>query len=369
MKTRREVLTGAGALTLAACATPAPTPERQHTRPLAIAHRGCSGERPEHTIGGYKLAIAYGADFIEPDCVITKDGVLVVRHENEISQTTDIAAHPEFAARRTTKVVDGQKLDGWFTEDFTLVELRTLRCKERLPQIRPQNTAYDGQEPIPTLQDVIDLAKAETAARGRTIGIYPETKHSTYFNKIGLPLEGRLLETLNKAGWTEKTSPVFIQSFEVKNLQALRSQTRVRLIQLVTGEGGPADGGVSYSERLTPAGLKEIARYADGIGAEKNLIIPRASDQSWLKPTTLVNDAHTAGLQVHAWTFRIENTFLPRELRLGDPRSDTYAREHGDIKSELLKFFDLGIDGFFSDNSHEAVLIRDYFAARGRLTP
>ena len=313
-------------------------PSLATARPLVIAHRGASGERPEHTRASYALAIAQGADFIEPDLVATKDGVLVARHENEISETTDVAAHPEFAGRRTSKTIDGRTVSGWFTEDFTVAELKTLRARERLPQLRPGNLAW-GDETIPTLDEVIALAKAHG------VGIYPETKHPSYFRSIGLPLEPPLLAALDKAGWTTSDAPVFVQSFEVANLKMLRGHTKVRLIQLVEATGAPADGGAaSYAAMLTPAGLAAIAGYADGIGPAKSLVIPRDGGGRSLAPTTLVADAHAAGLAVHPWTFRAENQFLPAELRRG-----VDAGAHGDLAAEIRAFVAAGVDGVFAD--------------------
>jgi glycerophosphoryl diester phosphodiesterase len=323
--------------------------------PIVIAHRGASGERPEHTIAAYELAIEQGADFIEPDLVPTKDGVLVARHENEISGTTDVAAHPEFAARKATRTIDGQMVTGWFTEDFTLAELRTLRARERLPQLRPGNTAYDGKFAIPTFDDVIALAKSESVKRGRTIGIYPETKHPGYFRARGLPLEPPLLVALKKAGWTQKTDPVFIQSFEVGNLKALRRRTKVRLVQLMSEEGGPADRPeLSYAEMADEAGLSAIAKYADAIGVEKAMVMARHADGSLGEETQLTFDAHDRGLSVHVWTFRAENAFLPANLRKG-----TDPRVHGDLAAELRAFYDIGVDGVFSDFPGAAVSARD----------
>ena len=301
--------------------------------PIVIAHRGASGERPEHTIASYTRAIAEGADVIEPDLVPTKDGVLVARHENEISETTDVAAHPEFAARRTTKTIDGRALTGWFTEDFTLAELKTLRAKERLPKLRPANTAFDGQETIPTFAEVIALAKAHHVA------IYPETKHPTYFASIGLGTDAPLVAQLKAAGWDSATAPVFIQSFEVANLQRLAGMTTVRLIQLVDVQGGPADGAApSYAAMMTPAGLTAVSAYAWGIGPNKSMLWAGTT------PTPLVADAHRAGLRVHPWTYRAENIFLPAAYRRGD---DPAA--HGDVAGEIAAALGQGIDGFFTD--------------------
>jgi len=323
---------------------------------IVIAHRGASGERPEHTLLSYQRAIEQGADFIEPDLVPTKDGVLVARHENNIADTTDVADHPEFAARRTTKTIDGEKLTGWFTEDFTLAELKTLRAKERLPKLRPGNTKYDGQAGIPTLDDVIALAKRASKETGRTIGIYPETKHPTYFASIGLPLEQRLVDKLKAAGWDRADAPVFIQSFEVDNLKKLKKMTRVRLIQLMAGSGGPADGAQpSYKAMATPEGLKAVAAYAYGIGPELTMIQPASGPA-----TTLVTDAHAAGLRLHPWTFRAENFFL-----LPDYRSGANPVDHGRLKDEILYFIGLGVDGFFTDFPHVGVEARDAPRAGG----
>jgi len=309
------------------------------TPPIVIAHRGASGLRPEHTLAAYDLAIDQGADFIEPDLVPTKDDVLVARHENAIADTTDVADHPEFASRRTTKTIDGQSLTGWFVEDFTLAELKTLRAKERLPKLRPANTAYDGRFEIPTLAEIIALAKRRSAETGRTIGIYPETKHPTYFAGIGHPTDLLLVAQLKAAGWDSATAPVFIQSFEVKNLQRLHAVTRVRLIQLIDGEGGPADGAQpSYAAMITPAGLKAVAGYAYGIGPNKGML------WAGTMPSPLVADAHAAGLRVHPWTYRAENMFVPDRFRRGtDPAA------HADLAAEIDAGLAQGIDGFFTD--------------------
>lgn len=345
----RAILFLAPLLIAATPLKPAPPPVMPPSPPIIIAHRGASAERPEHTLAAYERAIEQGADFIEPDLVATKDHQLVARHENEISGTTDVASRPEFAARKTTKTIDGEKVTGWFTEDFTLAELKRLRARERLPQLRPDNTAFDGQFEIPTLAEIIGLAKAASARTGRTIGIYPETKHPTYFRSVGLPLEPVLLAELAKAGWTTRDAPVFIQSFEVDNLKALKGQTGVRLIQLMAAEGKSADGH-DYAALATPDGLKQVARYAAGIGPEKAMIIPRDMVGRLGKPTSLVADAHAAGLEVHPWTFRPENYFLPLELKSGiDPRKP------GDVDAEIRVFLATGIDGLFSDSTAAAV--------------
>jgi len=340
------------ALLLAACgAEPmaAQQPTLDGKPPIVIAHRGASGERPEHTLEGYKLAIALGADYIEPDLVLTKDGVLVARHENEISETTDVADHPEFAARKATKTIDGAAVTGWFTEDFTLAELKTLRAKERLPKLR--STAYDGKYEIPTFAEILDLLAAVNMDRKVPVGVYPETKHPGYFTSIGLPHEAALLEILGKYGYKGRAAPVFIQSFEVGNLKALRAKSDLPLIQLMDAEGGPADDTkASYAAMATPAGLKAVAAYADGIGPNKAMVIPRGALGTLGDPTTLVKDAHAAGLQVHPWTFRRENYFLP----LGD-KGGLNPAGHGDLAAEIESFLKTGIDGLFSDNPREAV--------------
>ncbi|MEY2882590.1 MAG: hypothetical protein RL490_314 [Pseudomonadota bacterium] len=345
---RMLLLAGVLLMTSAAGLPPIARPALPPEAPIVIAHRGASADRPEHTLAAYALAIEQGADFIEPDLVSTRDHQLVARHENEISGTTDVAAHPEFADRKATKTIDGEVMTGWFTEDFTLAELRTLRARERLPQLRPANTAYDGQELIPTLDEIIALAKAASARTGRTIGIYPETKHPSYFRAAGMPLEPVLLATLAKTGWTHADSPVFIQSFEAGNLKTLRGQTKVRLIQLIA-DGLSADG-VSYDAMVTPAGLKAIAGYADGIGPALGRIIPRDAAGNLLPATSLVADAHAAGLQVHPWTFRPENYFLAAPWRRG---SNPQAR--GDAAGEIRAYLATGIDGLFSDSPAAAV--------------
>jgi len=331
--------------------------------PLVIGHRGSAGYRPEHTLASYQLAIEMGADYIEPDLVSTKDHVLVARHENDISATTDVSSHPEFAGRRVTKVIDGVQITGWFTEDFTLAELRTLRAKERLPDVRPDNTAFDGTQLIPTLTEVIDLAKRAG------VGIYPETKHPTYFRGIGLPLEEPLVATLRAADLDRPSAPVFIQSFEVGNLQRLHGMIRVPLVQLIDATGKPFDFVVAgdprtYADLVTPAGLKEIATYARGIGPNKGLIVPRDSANRLRQPTSLVGDAHRAGLVVHPWTFRNENTFLPADFQQGNPASPVFPRATGDAPAEYRLFFGLGVDGLFSDNSDTAVASRTQLFGR-----
>ena len=317
--------------------------------PIIIAHRGASGERPEHTIAGYRLAIAQGADFIEPDLVLTKDGVLVARHENEISETTDVADRAEFAARKTTKTIDGSEVTGWFTEDFTLAELKTLRARERLPKLR--STDYDGQFDIPTFEEILTLLADVNQDRTIPVGVYPETKHPSYFASIGLPHEAPLLALLDRFGYRGRKAPVYIQSFEVRNLIDLRAKSDLPLIQLMDAAGGPPDRpDTSYAAMASPTGLKTIASYADGIGPNKAMVIPRGALGSLAEPTSLVRDAHAAGLKVHPWTFRRENYFLP----LGD-KGGVSPAGHGDLGAEIAAYLATGIDGLFSDNPREAV--------------
>ncbi len=346
-------------LALGAAAQPAWPPT-----PTVIAHRGASALRPEHTLAAYQKAIDDGADIIEPDLVITKDGVLVARHENAIAilnpdgsvkeATTDVVERPEFAARKATRSIDGQAITGWFTEDFTLAELKTLRARERIPAQRPANIAYNGQFEIPTLQEVIDLARAQSAKTGRTIGIYPETKHPTYFQSIGMPLEAPLLAVLEKNGWNHKDAPVFVQSFEVANLQAIRKLSTVRLVQLIAPSGRPYDfvaqGAAntrSYADLVTAEGLKQVATYANAVGPFKTLVVP-VKDGVLGEPTALVANARAAGLAVHIWTLRPENSFLPTSLRKA-PASDATAR--GDSIAEITAYLRAGVDGFFTDDS------------------
>jgi glycerophosphoryl diester phosphodiesterase len=326
-----------------------PAVAKPKARPLAIAHRGASGERPEHTLMGYRLAIAEGADFIEPDLVPTKDGHLVVRHENEIGGTTDVARHAEFASRKTAKVIDGQKIEGWFTEDFTLAELKTLRARERLPALRPGSAKFDGLEPIPTYQEMLDLAKSESRRLGRTIGTYPEMKHPTYFASIGLPLEHRLLDTLKRNDLNSRTAPVFVQCFEVGALKTFATLSKAPRVFLVSSQGGPADQKTTYREMLSGGGVKQIAAFADGLGPEIPLVvkfetIPGVTDKAAPIYSGLVDDAHAAGLKVHPWTVRAENAFLPKPLQIGSNPAD-----HGHVEALYLALYWSGIDGLFSD--------------------
>lgn len=365
---RRRTALLAGVLTLTAAVGGAPVAAQQssdlpgrsdsvhsaHDGVVVIGHRGASGYRPEHTLASYRLAIALGADYVEPDLVSTKDGVLVARHENEIGGTTDVAAHPEFTGRRTTKTIDGRPVTGWFTEDFTLRELKTLRTVERLPAVRQENTLYNGRYEIPTFQEVVDLVRAESRRLHRVLGVYPETKHPSYFDAIGLSLEEPLVSTLRRNGLNRGNSPVFVQSFEVGNLRQLDRMTDVPLVQLVDASGAPFDFVAAgdprtYSDMVTPAGLREIARYAEGIGVNTARIIPLDAAGVPQRPTTLIRDAHRIGLAVHGWTFRNENQFLPTTLRTGtDPNA------YGAAFTWFAMFLDLGIDGVFSDNPDTA---------------
>lgn len=366
---RRRALALAGAATgllLAGCAAPRPPATQMDAadwppRPALIAHRGASALRPEHTLAAYREAIAAGADFIEPDLVITRDGVLVARHENAIAilaadgslkeATTNVADRPEFASRKTTKTIDGQAITGWFVEDFTLAELKTLRARERIPAIRPANAQFNDRFEVPTLQEVIDLAKAESARTGRTIGIYPETKHPSYFQSIGLPLEPALLRLLQDNGWNHARAPVFVQSFEVENLRWMRERSTVRMVQLLAPQGRPYDSvargtGPGYADMITPAGLAAIARYAQGIGPSKSMVIPVVQGAN-AAPTSLVADAHRAGLLVHPWTLRPENAFLPLRLKSAPVGDGT---QRGNARADMEDFLRAGIDGVFTDD-------------------
>ena len=351
-------------------------------KPLVIGHRGAAGYLPDHTLEGYRRAVEMGADFIEPDLVATKDGVLVARHEPNIVATTDVKDRPEFAKRKRKAVVDGFEEEGWFVSDFTLAELKTLRAVQPLSD---RDQRYNGQFAIPTFEEVLTLAETESKRAGRTIGVYPETKHPTYHQRLGLPLEDRLLDALAKRGLTQKSSPVIIQSFETGNLKYLRGKTAVRLVQLVDGYDINPDGSIdfslpwgqpydltvagdkrNYGALLTPAGLADIKKYADGIGPWKPYLIPTRltlgadgkpvdlngdgsideRDRRVMPATPVLADAHKAGLFVHPYTFRSE----PKRLA---------ADDKGDPKAEYRRFYDLGVDGVFSDFADHAKAARD----------
>ena len=323
-------------------------------RVQVIAHRGASARFPEHTLAAYAQAARDGADFIEPDLVMTRDGVLVARHENEIGRTTDVAAHAEFAARRTRKTVDGQTSVGWFCEDFTLAELQTLRARERLSGLR--GTTHDGQFAIPTLVQIIAQAARDAAARGRVLGIMPELKHGSYFRGIGLAMEDVLLDALDEHAYTRR-APVAIQSFEIGNLRYLRTRLdpgrgHIRLLQLLDAPTAQpwdvvaAGGTLDYAQMMLPSGLREIATYADAIGPERRAVVPLDADGAFAAPTSLVRDAHAAGLEVYVYTFRPENHFLPRKLWLGsDPATVNVAGAIADMRAAL----DAGSDALFTD--------------------
>ena len=309
---------------------------------LVIGHRGAAGERPEHTLEGYERAIDEGADYIEPDLVVTKDLVLVARHENEIGGTTDVADHPEFADRRRSKEVDGRLVSGWFAEDFTLAELRTLRAKERIPGVRPANARFDGLYQIPTFAEIVKLVKAKEAETGRTIGIYPELKHPTFLLQTdGIDSVDLLVTALKKAGLDHEGAPVFIQCFEVGPLKRLHKLVPLPLVQLIEAQGGPADEpGVTYASMLSDAGLKDIAQYASVIGVDMRLLFTPDG-----KPTDLIARAYAAGLKVHAWTLRKENAFLPPMLRRGSNPNGT-----GDFAAAFAALRKAGVDGVFTDD-------------------
>jgi glycerophosphoryl diester phosphodiesterase len=344
-------------------------------RPFVIAHRGASGYVPEHTLAGYFIAIQQGADYVEPDLVVSKDGALLARHENEIGGTTDVAAHPEFAARKTTKSIDGESVTGWFTEDFTLAELKTLRARERLPELRRANTRYDGAFQIPTFEEVLDLVAAADAQRAQLareagkprpprIGIYPETKHPSYFAKLGLHFDAAMLEALERHGYSRRSDPICLQSFEVANLKALRRRTDLTLVQLVAPTGQPFDFTLAgdprtYLDLMSDSGLAEIAGYADAIGPHKWMVVQFSGRNP--VDSGLARRARAKALGIHVWTLRAENEFLPVDLRsAGD------AAAPGDLPAEIRALLDAGITGFFSDHPDLAVRTRDEWWARQR---
>ena len=381
---RPAALALTAALALAACGgSDSPSyPTLNGDTPLVIGHRGASGYRPDHTLESYKLAIDMGADFIEPDLVATKDGVLVARHEPNISATTNVKDRPEFASRKRKAMVDGFEEEGWFVSDFTLAELKTLRA---IQPMADRDQSHNGQYAIPTFEEVLALAKSEGERAKRTIGVYPETKHPTYHANLGLKLEDRLLDILQKNGLTKKDSPVIIQSFETSNLKYLRTKTQVRLVQLIDGNDVNADGSMdfslpwgqaydltvagdsrNYGALLTPAGLADIKKYADGIGPWKPYLIPTRltigadgkpvdlnkdgaideRDRTVMAPTAVLDNAHKAGLFVHPYTFRSEAKRLASDYK-------------GDPKAEYKRFYELGVDGVFADYPDHAKAARD----------
>ncbi|GGY52696.1 glycerophosphodiester phosphodiesterase [Pseudoduganella albidiflava] len=349
-KTAAATAAGLAGTLLPAAATAGPA------RPLVFAHRGASALRPEHTLAAYAKAIADGADFIEPDLVSTKDGVLVARHEAFLAETTDVAKRPEFASRRVRRTIDGDTHEGWFVDDFTLAELKTLRAIERIPVSRPESASYDGMFQVVTFEEVIDFVAAQSATIGRVIGLVPELKHSTYFARAGLPLEERFMATLAAHEYTRR-APVEIQSFEVANLRLLREKldkrTNLRLMQLVgIGPVKPSDvaaagGSLTYAEMATPAGLREIARYADVFSPPTRALIPLAKDGRLAAPTSLASDARAAGLRLETWTFRPENRFIAADFRDG---GGEHARNEAGSIAEMRRYLELGLDGFFTDD-------------------
>ncbi|WP_440556885.1 glycerophosphodiester phosphodiesterase [Streptomyces sp. SCPE 10] len=331
--------------------------------PTVIGHRGASGYRPEHTFGSYELALDFGADIVEAgDLCPTRDGHLVCRHEPEIGGTTDVADHPEFAGRKTTKVLDGVPTTGWFTEDFTLAELKTLRAIERIPANRPHNTLYNGRWEIPTFEEVLVWQDEQTRKRGKQVWIYPETKHPTYFRKLGLGLEERVAKLLRKHGKDGRNSPVILQSFEPTSIERLNRLVDNPLVVLLsTADSRPWDfvetgDPRTVADLITPKGLREIAGYAQGIGPTLDLVIPRKADGTLAEPSSLVADAHRVGLILHPYTMRNENPFLPAEFRKGGA-VDGYGDAFGAFKA----YFETGIDGVFTDNADTGILARADF--------
>jgi glycerophosphoryl diester phosphodiesterase len=332
-------------------------------KPTIIGHRGASGYRPEHTLGSYQLALDMGADIVEAgDLVPTKDGHLVCRHEPEIGGTTDVADHPEFADRKKTKSLDGVATTGWFTEDFTLAELKTLRATERIPANRPHNTLYNGRWEIPTFEEVLRWQDEQSRKRGKQVWIYPELKHPTYFRKQGLALEERVAKVLHKHGKDRRNSPVILQSFEPTSIQRLNKLVDNPLVVLLSGAttrpwdfvetGDPR----TVADLVKPAGLREIASYAQGIGPTLDLVIPKDANGNLTQPTTLVADAHKVGLILHPYTMRNENPFLPTSFRKG-----TDADAYGDVFGAYKTYFATGIDGVFTDNPDTGLLAREDF--------
>ncbi|MEU0918920.1 glycerophosphodiester phosphodiesterase [Streptomyces cyaneofuscatus] len=333
--------------------------------PTVIGHRGASGYRPEHTLGSYQLALDLGAHIVEQDLVPTKDGHLVCRHENDITATTDVADHPEFAGRKATKKIDGVSYTGWFTEDFTLAELKTLRATERIPGNRPDNTLYDGRWTIPTFEEVLRWADQEGRKRKRPVWLYVETKHPTYFRSLGLGLEEPLARLLRRYGRDRRNAPLILQSFEPSSVQRLARLVETPRIVLLSGpttrpwdfveSGDPR----TVADLVTPAGLKWIASYAQGIGPTLDLVIPKDAAGRLTTPTTLVKDAHARGLLLHPYTLRNENSFLPADFRRGtDPNG------YGDVFGAAAAYFATGIDGIFSDHPDTALLAAADFDGR-----
>lgn len=354
---RRLAAVAAAALVLSC---PALAVAQAPPSPIVIAHRGASGHRPEHTEAAYRLAVAQGADFIEADLVMTKDGVLVSRHENEIGRTTDVADHPEFAGRRATRTIDGETFTGWFVEDFTLAELKTLGARERNPGQRRESARHDSRQPVLTLSEIIAIAKEEGDRRGRAVGLYIELKNPGYHASIGLPMEQALVDILRREGLSTREAPVIIQSFWPQALVALRPLTPVRLMFLINSVAPPAEilranGIRAWSDVYSAEGLKRIAGFADIVGPETALIFPRDTEGRSLPATTFVADAHAAGLQVHVWSVNAENPYLPLELRRGEPGEPGYDGRLGDAATLVRRLAAAGVDGMFSDHPDVAV--------------
>jgi glycerophosphoryl diester phosphodiesterase len=381
MKTRASwIRIGLFLLALVALLAPAAAAGKEN-RPLVIGHRGAAGYLPDHTLQGYRLAIKMGADYVEPDLVSTKDGRLIARHEPNITATTNVKDHPEFASRQTTKTIDGETQTGWFASDFTLKEIKTLRAVQPFPE-RPHR--FDGKFKIPTLEEVIALVKSESRRRDRRIGIYPETKHPTFHQSIHLPLERRLVRILKRAGMNKRSSPVFIQSFEQSNLKKLNTMTPVRLVQLVDANDTDANGDPTYAPPFdrpydwtvsnnptltsrtfgyfaTDAGLAEIKTYADGIGPWKVYIVGTYNNKI-VKTTDLIKRAHAHGLLIHTWTFRSEQSRLAEDYAENPLASPPMPRNP---VNEYLQFYKLGIDGVFSDFADDAFAARELFRLGG----
>lgn len=352
--TRRNAIIGSAAILASTSLSNATQPKTlRGGKPLVFAHRGASALRPEHTLEAYSRAIDDGADFIEPDLVMTRDGVLVARHENEISQTTDVASRPEFADRRATRLINGKSVAGWFTEDFTLAELKTLRAVERLGPIRPESQSHNGRYQVPTLEEIIQLAATRSLGTGKMIGLIPELKYSSYFSAIGLPLEEAFLSEINASAYSCRC-PMIVQSFETENLRTIREKigrpANVKLLQLLDSfAASPADDvGVTYGEMATAEGLQRIAAYADAVGPSYRSAIPLDDGHRLGAPTDLVDRSHRAGLEVYLYTFRPENLYLPADLR--GPGGDNARFEEGSI-AEIQRYLELGIDGFFTDDA------------------
>ena len=359
---RRRFLGGAaaGALLLRTASAPAAVAEE---RPIVIAHRGASGYRPEHSEAAYRLAVAMGADYVEPDLVMTRDGVLVARHENEIGRTTDVAEHPEFAGRRTTRTISGFTFTGWFVEDFTLAELKTLRTRERNPEVRRESARHDRREPVLTLQEIIDIVRDAGRGRASPVGLYIELKDPDYHREIGLPMEDALLAVLRRNGLEGAQAPVIIQSFWPSALVALRARSTLRLCFLLNSVAPPAallkaNGIARYEDVYSAAGLRRIATFADILGPETGLVLPADAAGHTRRPSTIIADAHGAGLKVHVWSVNAENAALPLDYRRGDPAAPGYAAALGNATELARRLYALGADGIFSDHPDLVAMAR-----------